>query len=568
MLILEKNAMTEDIEQLVAKFGNARSALLPILQGIQRKHKYIPDFAQQEVARLLDIHPVEVYSVISFYAFLNTKPKGRNIVRLCQTVTCDLAGKNAIAKTIQRELGIKFGETTKDNKFTLEYVNCLGMCDQGPALIVNEQVYSKLTPEKALRILTDVKRGDFTFEKTKRKGAVLFSEYKRGEGIKKALAKTGEQILNEVRESKLKGRGGAGFPTATKWALAASAKAEKRYVICNADEGEPGTFKDRVLLLEYPELVFDGMVIAGYTIGAQNGIIYLRGEYEYMKKTLEDYLDGMRRDNLLGNNILGRKDFNFDITTIMGSGAYVCGEETALIESLEGQRGEARNRPPFPVNTGFMGNPTTVNNVETLAAIPHIILKGGGWFKKYGTDKSSGSKLFSVSGDCEKPGVYELQWGTKISDLLELVGAKNVKAVQVGGASGICIPKSQFDRTLSYEDAATGGSIIIFNEKRDMLHVLHNFMEFFVDESCGQCTPCRIGNKKLLEGVEMIKNDEFTFSYIAQLKELGRTMQVASKCGLGQSSSNSFISILENFKEEILSKVSNSAINLGGDYER
>ncbi len=384
-----------------------------------------------------------------------------------------------------------------------------------------------------------------------RNGILIFSEYKAGEGIKKAIEKSRDDILFELRESKLRGRGGAGFPTATKWTLVAAASADQKYVICNADEGEPGTFKDRVLLMEYPELVFDGMVIAGYTIGATKGIVYLRGEYEYMLNSLENYLEEMRKDNLLGKNILGKDGFNFDITIRLGAGAYVCGEETALIESLEGNRGEARNRPPYPVNTGFLGKPTIVNNVETLASIPHIIMKGGQWFRKYGTDKSTGSKLFSVSGDCERPGVYELPWGTKISELLEIVVAKNPKAVQVGGASGICIPKSQFDRTLAYEDAATGGSIIIFDESRDMLHVLKNFMEFFVEESCGQCTPCRIGNKKLLEGIEMIEKGEYTFAYINQLKELGRTMQVASKCGLGQSSPNSFISILENFKVEI-----------------
>jgi len=388
-------------------------------------------------------------------------------------------------------------------------------------------------------------------EKKSRKGTVLFSKYTRGEGLKKALEKSREDILFELRESKLKGRGGAGFPTATKWTIVAAAMSDQKYVICNADEGEPGTFKDRVLLLEYPELVFEGMVIAGYTIGATKGIVYLRGEYEYMLKSLEDYLETMRNDNLLGKDILKKKGFEFDITIRLGSGAYVCGEETALIESLEGNRGEARNRPPYPVNTGFMGKPTVVNNVETLASVPHIVVKGGEWYRKHGTDKSTGSKLFSVSGDCEKPGVYELPWGTKISELLDLVGAKNTKAVQVGGASGICIPKSQFDRTLAYEDVATGGSIMIFNENRNMLHVLKDFMEFFVEESCGQCTPCRIGNVKLLEGVEMIERGEFTFNYINQLKDLGRSMQLASKCGLGQSSPNSFISILDNFKDEI-----------------
>jgi [NiFe] hydrogenase diaphorase moiety large subunit len=393
--------------------------------------------------------------------------------------------------------------------------------------------------------------------KSKRKGPVLFSKYTRGEGIKKALTLSREDVLYEVRSSKLKGRGGAGFPTATKWMLTAASTGAEKFLVCNADEGEPGTFKDRVLLTEYPELVFDGMVIGGYVIGAKKGIIYLRGEYEYMLKFLEEYLEQMRKDNLLGENILGKKDFNYDIEIRLGAGAYVCGEETALIESLEGHRGESRNRPPYPVNTGYNDRPTSVNNVETLASVPHIILKGGDWYATHGTDKSTGSKLMSISGDCKKPGVYELPWGTTIKEMLKIVEAEDTKAVQVGGASGICLNASQFDRKLAYEDAATGGSIMIFNKNRDMLHILKNFMEFFVEESCGQCTPCRIGNEKLLEGVEMIERNEYTFDYIKKLKELGVTMQIASKCGLGQSSPNSFITILDNFNDEIFNNNGN-----------
>ncbi|MCB0747562.1 MAG: iron hydrogenase, partial [Ignavibacteriae bacterium] len=362
--------------------------------------------------------------------------------------------------------------------------------------------------------------------KKERKGNIIFSDYERGEGIKKAISMERGDILLELKTSKLKGRGGAGFPTSTKWMLTAASISDEKYIICNADEGEPGTFKDRVLLIEYPELVFDGMVIGGYTIGAKKGIVYLRGEYEYLLRPLEDYLEQMRKDNLLGTDILGKKGFDFDITIFLGSGAYVCGEETALIESLEGHRGEARNRPPYPVNTGLNGKPTSVNNVETLATIPHIILKGSEWFQNVGTDKSSGTKLFSISGDCEKPGVYELPWGITINELLEISEAKNTKAVQIGGASGFCYPKSQFNRKLCYSDVPTGGSVIIFNESRSMIKVLKNFMEFFVEESCGQCTPCRIGNVKLLEGVKQIERGEHTFGYLNKLKELGKTMQV------------------------------------------
>lgn len=390
-------------------------------------------------------------------------------------------------------------------------------------------------------------------DKIKRTGPVIFSEYEKGSSVKKALEMDREDILFEMKDSGLKGRGGAGFAVSTKWMLTAAANADRKFIVCNADEGEPGTFKDRVLLLEYPWLVFEGMIIAGYTVGAKEGIVYLRAEYSYLLEFLENYLEDLRKENLLGKNICG-KDFEFDIKIRLGSGAYVCGEETALIESLEGQRGEPRNRPPFPVNTGYLGFPTSVNNVETLASVPHIIVKGSDWYKKHGTAKSTGSKLISVSGDCKHPGVYEVSWGTTLKEILDLTGAENTKAMQIGGASGICLPASEFYRTLAYEDIATGGSIMIFNKDRSMLKVLKNFMEFFVEESCGQCTPCRIGNVKLLEGVEMIERNDYSPEYIEKLKDLGKTMQIASKCGLGQTSPNPFISILENFNDEIFSK--------------
>lgn len=387
--------------------------------------------------------------------------------------------------------------------------------------------------------------------------SIIFNEEvvsgdKPKEFLQKALSMSASDILMEIRESGLKGRGGAGFPTGTKWMLASAAKADKKFVVCNADEGEPGTFKDRLLLTEFCDLVIVGMIIGAYAIGAIKGYIYLRGEYKYLLSSLENKLNEWRKQKLLGNNILGR-NFDFDIEIRLGSGAYVCGEESALIESLEGHRGEARNRPPFPVNTGFMGYPTVVNNVETLATVPLIIHNGAEWFSNLGTNKSKGTKLISVSGDCKKPGVYEIQFGMTINELLKLVEAENTKAVQVGGASGFCVPESQFNRQISYEDLSTGGSIMIFNKDRSMIKILKNFMEFFVEESCGQCTPCRIGNVKLLEGVKLLEQKQCSMKYLNELVELGQTMQVASKCGLGQSSPNPFISIVRNFETEIFS---------------
>ena len=385
-------------------------------------------------------------------------------------------------------------------------------------------------------------------------GVLTFGKVKPNAGLGNAIKKRRADIIAEVTLSGLKGRGGAGFPTGVKWNLAAGVKDHEKYVVCNADEGEPGTFKDRVILTEYPDLVFEGMTIAGLAIGAEEGIVYLRGEYSYLRPLLEAVLARRRQQNLLGDNVMGRDGFRFDITIRLGSGAYVCGEETALIESLEGYRGEPRNRPPFPVDTGFLGHPTIVNNVETLSWVACILAKGGAWFKGIGTSTSSGLKLFSVSGDCERPGVYEFPLGITILELLHGVGGADAKAVQVGGASGHCVPAVEFARTLAFEDAPTGGSIIVFGPGRDMLAILRNFLEFFVDESCGQCTPCRCGTVKLLEGVELLEQGRCSMNYLKELCALGETMQLASKCGLGQSAPCAFLSIVEHFKDEIMGR--------------
>ncbi len=393
-----------------------------------------------------------------------------------------------------------------------------------------------------------------------RKTQLTFDEVSSNGLLSGVLHRGRADIIAEVSASGLRGRGGAGFPTATKWNLAAAVMVEPdqyKYVVCNADEGEPGTFKDRLILEDYADLVFDGMTIAARAIGASKGILYLRGEYTYLREHLESILKRRREQKLLGNQVLGHEDFSFDIEIRMGSGVYVCGEETALIESLEGQRGEPRNRPPFPINTGFLGQPTVVNNVETLAWVSCILSKGSAWFKRIGTDKSSGLKLFSVSGDCREPGVYELPLGITILDLLKKVGGEDAKAVQIGGASGICVAAGDFGRKIAFEDVSTGGAVIVFGPSRDMLQVAKNFMEFFVDESCGQCTPCRDGNAKLLEGLEWLEEGKCSTSYLQELIKLGQTMQLASKCGLGQSSPNAFLSIIKNFKSEFMGRRKN-----------
>ncbi len=565
MLVSEREQLRGNIETWVTEYGANRSSLIPVLEEVHRKYGHISEYVMQVVADILDIHPVEVDSVVSFYSFLGHKPKGRFIVRLCRTISCEMQEKQRVAQQLENDLGIRFGETTANGNFTLEWANCLGMCDQGPALLVNERIYTRVTPETVHDILEECRSTFGVYGPTAQTvmdvqstdtSKMTFIGVDGRVGLESAMEMEPKAIIDVIDDSGLKGRGGAGFPTSLKWKLAAAVDDEVKYVICNADEGEPGTFKDRVILTDFPDLMFEGMTIASRAIGASKGIVYLRGEYTYLRNRLEDKLEERRQNGLLGSNVSGVQGFDFDIEIRMGAGAYVCGEETALIESLEGQRGEPRNRPPFPVNTGLMGHPTIVNNVETFAWVPCILVKGSDWFRKIGTETSTGLKLFSVSGDCREQGVFEFPLGISIRELLEKVGGENAKAVQVGGAAGHCIPASEFDRAIAFEDLATGGSIIVFSPERDMLEVAQNFMEFFLDESCGQCTPCREGNLRLFEGIQMLEKGQCSMKYLRELCQLGETMQMACKCGLGQSSPNAFLSIIEHFKDEIMGRVS------------
>jgi [NiFe] hydrogenase diaphorase moiety large subunit len=567
MLVSEREQLRGNIVKWVDQYGANRSSLIPVMEEVQREYGHISEYVMQIVADILDIHPVEVDSVVSFYSFLGHKSKGRFIVRLCRTISCEMQEKERVAQQLENDLGISFGETTANGHFTLEWANCLGMCDQGPALLVNERIYTQVTPESVHDILEEC-RSTFGVYGPNAQTVMDIRDTDTSKmtftgvgvdgrmGQDQAMGMEPSAIINAIEESGLKGRGGAGFPTSLKWRLAAKVDDKLKYVVCNADEGEPGTFKDRVILTDFPDLMFEGMTIAARAIGAMKGIVYLRGEYTYLRSRLEGKLEERRQNGLLGSNVSGVQGFDFDIEIRMGAGAYVCGEETALIESLEGQRGEPRNRPPFPVNTGFMGHPTIVNNVETFAWVPCILVKGSSWFRKIGTETSTGLKLFSVSGDCREQGVFEFPLGISIRELLEKVGGEDAKAVQVGGAAGHCIPASEFDRAIAFEDLATGGSIIVFGPERDMLGVAKNFMEFFLDESCGQCTPCREGNMRMFEGIEMLEKGECSMKYLRELCQLGETMQMASKCGLGQSSPNAFLSIIENFKDEIMGRVS------------
>jgi len=557
MLTITDSPAHDEVVAIVERHGAERTSLIPILQDIKQAQHEISDEAMQIVADLVGVHAVEVFSVATFYAFLHGAPEGRYVLRLCGTLSCDFAGKTAVAEALRVALGIDFGATTDDGVFTLEWASCVGMCDQGPALLVNDRVFTRVTPEKVAEIVAEYRTkaaGDDRQDVVTARNDLTYASIEPNAGLKAALALKRGDIVDTVSGGGLKGRGGAGFPTGMKWNFCAAEKSDQKYIICNADEGEPGTFKDRVILRDFADLVFEGMTIGGRAIGASMGIVYLRAEYAYLRAHLNEVIHRRREAGLLGKNVGGVEGFDFDIVVARGAGAYVCGEETALIESLEGFRGEPRNRPPFPAVAGFLNHPTVVNNVETLASVACIFAKGTDWFKEFGTDISTGYKLFSVSGDCDKPGVYEFPWGITVADLLKEVGGTGAKAVQIGGASGVCVPARDFERRLAFEDIPTGGSVMVIGQQRDLLDVAENFLEFFVEESCGQCTPCRLGNAQLLEGVELLKQGECSAAHLADLKALGATMQVAAKCGLGQTSPSAFLSIVGAFADDVTTR--------------
>jgi [NiFe] hydrogenase diaphorase moiety large subunit len=389
-------------------------------------------------------------------------------------------------------------------------------------------------------------------DKTLKRVDFIFQEDDYREIIARTFKKTDDEIINEMIDSGLKGRGGAGFLTGLKWKFARDAKADEKYIVCNADEGEPGTFKDREIIDKVSLKVLTGMAIAARVTGAHKGYIYLRGEYKFL-------IPKLRKDLKEFHAIMRSMNYEFEVDIFMGSGAYVCGEETALLESMEGKRGEPRNKPPFPVSAGYLNKPTVVNNVETLASAAIVCKIGAEKYKQLGTKSSRGSKLFSISGDTPIPGIYELELGMSLQEFVDAFGDGDTKAVQVGGASGFCVPRKKFAGTiigyqgdLEGDSLPTGGSMMLFNSSRSMYNLLRNYLDFFAEESCGQCTPCRVGVQQLVHGIEAVKKGDKHSSYLDYLLKLTDSMKLTAKCGLGQSVANSFSSIVGNFREEMI----------------
>ena len=574
--------------------------LLQILIDVQEQFSWIAPDVVDDLADRLNLPRGRVDGVVGFYSFLYSDAPCRYRLLFSDNITDRMLGSQDLLGYLCTKLWVEAGRISEDGLVFVGTTSCTGMCDQGPALLVNGRAIPRLSearldqvaelilaqapielwPPELFAVEDNIHRADLLLGNTLQPGdalrAALFADSvgntPRPGGVEAAANERSWRegipgaalgplaTLEAIKRSNLRGRGGAGFTTGLKWEAcrnasgvsgAIAAKAQ-RYVVCNADEGEPGTFKDRVLLSRQADLVFEGMTLCAHAIDASQGFLYLRGEYRYLLEPLNQVLARRRAANLLGQDILGQAGFDFDIEIHLGAGAYVCGEESALIESLEGKRGIPRNRPPYPVSHGYLQRPTTVNNVETFCAAALVAAFGADRYRGIGTAKSAGTKVLSVSGDCARPGIYEYPFGVTVRQVLEDCGAGSGKgdtlAVQISGPSGVCIAADEFDRRIAFEDLATAGAFTVFDTRRDMFEVARNFAHFFAHESCGFCTPCRVGTAMLKAGMDKIAAGHGTQYDLRELEKLDRVLNQSAHCGLGHTACNPTLDTLKRFR--------------------
>lgn len=548
-----------DLQSLLMRYHSKPHELVQILRELQALHGWLPRQALSQIAQSLGLTLAHVEGVASFYRFFHTQPVGDYRVLFSDNITDRMLGSQALLQDFCQRLKVVPGQIRTDGRVSVTTTSCTGLCDQGPALLVNHrQVVTRLTPGRIEHLAALIEQqtpiDQWPLEWSRVDDQIRLADVKLGDqptpgqSLSCARARGPLAMLDEVKRAKLRGRGGAGYATGTKWQLCRHAHGQMHYVVCNADEGEPGTFKDRVLLTKCADAVIEGMTIAALVVGSSEGLIYLRGEYRYLLDHLHGVLQRRRDQGLLGKAIQGQAGFDFDIAIHIGAGAYVCGEESALIESLEGKRGTPRIRPPFPVERGYLGQPTTVNNVETFCAVTHIALHGAAWWVGIGTPQSTGTKVHSVSGDCERPGIYEYPFGTRIGRILEDCGAHDTQAVQVGGPSGVCLSASEFGRRIGFEDVPTAGAFMVFDRTRDMFEVARNFAHFFAHESCGFCTPCRVGTELVVRRLDKLQRGHGSSQDLDELFELDKLMHGATHCGLGAAACNPLRDTIAKFR--------------------
>jgi len=564
-----------------------RHLLLPVLHAIQRRVGWISHGALNYVSMRLDIPPAEAFGVASFYGLFSTAPRPPRVLHVCDDIACQTRGAEHLCKNLERALG-PAGSPGPDGKTTWLRSSCLGLCERAPAALLSvagEQPREKvIAPAEAaslidilcnegpepLEVMPDIFRAEVSVPQAgqpdlrllRRIGRIdpgSLDDYRAHggyESLRVALEMGWDWVVREVVASKLVGRGGAAFPAGRKWDPAN----RPRYLVCNADESEPGTFKDRIVMEGDPFALIEAMTIAGFATGCEQGYLYVRGEYPLAVARLEKAIEIARRRGFLGSNILGQ-GLSFDIQMYKGAGAYICGEETALFNSIEGYRGEPRSKPPFPTQAGLFGKPTVINNVETLINVLEIVHGGSEGFVAVGTPESAGSKLFCVSGHVARPGVYEAPFGTTLREVIGLAGgvggSGRLQAVLLGGAAGTVVSPQELDTPLTFEGtraigAALGsGVVMLFDDSVDLRKILLRIAAFFRDESCGQCVPCRIGSVRQEEALERLISGhplDSVMEEIVRLKEIGQVMRDSSICGLGQTASSAVESALRRWQ--------------------
>lgn len=553
----------------------ARSGLLNDLREIQMKEGVITDMDVSLMAIKYDISKVEVEGVVTFYHFLHREPTGEHVIYLNNSLTSVIKGYERVREAFERETGAQTGSVDRTGKFGLFKTPCIGLSDQEPAALIDFYPFIHLNAVKVKDIVNNLKQGaspaeicDYPSDNiryTPISGSVFFNDFEAEKSLSNAFGFEPAGIIEELKKSQLAGRGGAFFPTWMKWDATRKQEALTKFIICNADEGEPGTFKDRVLMNQQAASLIAGMIIAGYTAGATYGIIYLRGEYQWLKNKLDTTIAEFYNKGLLGGNAGGKKGFNFDLRIQVGAGAYVCGEETALLESMEGKRGEPRTKWFFPVERGYLQKPTIINNVETFCAVARIFEFGVDYYCEKGIPGSPGTKIISVSGDCDKPGIYEIEWGMTAAELLELCEAKDPYFIQVSGPSGECISMKEKYRRISMldllarKDIRCGGALTIYNSQRDLVMILLKYAEFFKHESCGICTPCRAGNFLIERKLQKINSGLATGEDLEDLKSWATIMKASSRCGLGKTAPNGVIMAMEKFGDYFKGKLHHTA---------
>lgn len=545
-----------DLHELVLRHRRDPSRLLAMLHEVMAAFGHVPPAIITELATLLGLSRGQVEGVVGFYAFFSAEPRGRFRVLFSDNVTDEMAGSSELRARMLEAFKIDLGEVSRDGLVSIGTTSCTGLCDQGPALLVNDRAIPRLTPAR-IGAISSLIRGDVPVERwpsnlftihshIERRDLLLSTPLEPGSAIDAAIARGPAGTIDEVSDSGLRGRGGAGFATGTKWAACRAAPGTERIVVCNADEGEPGTFKDRELLTHYADSVLEGMTVAGFAVGATRGFLYLRAEYPFLVEPLMAKLAERRAAGLLGAAVRGC--FDFDIELVVGAGAYVCGEESALLESLEGKRGIPRNRPPYPVTHGFRQQPTLVNNVETLMAAAFVAKHGANFLRSVGSATSSGTKILSVSGDVARPGIYEYPFGVSVQRVLDDAGVEDAVAVQVGGPSGVLLSASEFGRRIAFEDVPCAGALMVFDGSRDLLRVVENFTRFFAHESCGFCTPCRVGTTLNAQMMQRIASGNGSRRDLKDLDKVSQLMRSASHCGLGTTAGRPVLDALAKFR--------------------